>query len=267
MTSNVVPRPGGGPHLDAAAVGLDDPVDHGQAEPHALAVVLGREEGVEDPVERLLRDALAVVRHLEHRALPVLRRRVTTDTRPEPWGRVASAPFMTQVEDHLLHLGGVARQEGQRLVEPQRRLDVQQLQLVRHEADRRPHDGVEVGRGALGLRAAREGEEVGDDAPRPRGLLGDPLEVAAELGDALPRDAVVLQDPAHEGGEVQDARERVVDLVGDAGRELAERGQAVGLEQVPLRLLELGGALGDLGLELLRGPVDLAEGLAQAVRA
>ncbi len=91
------------------------------------------------------------------------------------------------------------------------------------------------------------------------------VEVAAELGHALPRDAVVLQDPAHEGGEVEDARERVVDLVGDAGRELAERGEAVGLEEAPLRLLELGGALGDLGLELLRGAVDLAEGLAQAV--
>ncbi len=116
-----------------------------------------------------------------------------------------------------------------------------------------------------GFERRENDEEVGHDAPRPRGLLGHALEVAAELGDALPRDAVVLEDPPHEGGEVEDARERVVDLVGDAGRELAERGQAIGLEQLPLRLLELGRALRDLGLELLGGLVDLGEGLAQAL--
>ena len=36
------------------------------------------------------------------------------------------------------------------------------------------------------------------------------------------RDPVVLDDPLEEHPEVQDARERVVDLVGDARRELTE---------------------------------------------
>ena len=49
----------------------------------------------------------------------------------------------------------------------------------------------------------------------------------------------------------------------DAGGELSQRGQAVAVQQLFLRGLELLGALLDLGLELLRELVDLAHGGAQ----
>src|SRR5580698_4308443 len=49
--------------LDAAAVSIDDAMDDGQAEPRALADVLGREERIEDPGDDLGRDPRSVVRY------------------------------------------------------------------------------------------------------------------------------------------------------------------------------------------------------------
>ena len=60
-----------GVHGDPAVRLLDDAVDRGQAQPRALAHRLGREEGVEDLVHDLRRDAGAVVGHLDQRLVAV----------------------------------------------------------------------------------------------------------------------------------------------------------------------------------------------------
>ena len=117
---------------------------------------------------------------------------------------------------------------------------------------------------AVGLAPPREGEEVGDDASRPGRLGGHLVEVLPELGLAPLRDAVVLQDPLHEHREVEDAGERVVDLVRHARRELAERGEAVGLHQLLLRDLQLLGPLLHLLLEAAGEAVDLRHRLGEA---
>src|SRR5262245_10802113 len=56
--------------VDAAAVALDQPLADGQAQARALAGRFGREEGLEDLLQRLRRDAFAGVLHdqLEHLA-------------------------------------------------------------------------------------------------------------------------------------------------------------------------------------------------------
>ena len=51
------------------------------------------------------------------------------------------------------------------------------------------------------------------------------------------------------------------------GRELAERGQAVALQQLLLRGLELLGALLDLGLQVLRELIDLRRARSAGGRA
>ena len=99
------------------------------------------------------------------------------------------------------------------------------------------------------------------------GRLGDDLvEVLPELGLPPLRDAVVLQDPLHEHREVEDAGERVVDLVRDARRELAERGEPVGLHQLLLRDLQLLGPLLHLLLEAAGEAVDLVHRLRRGAR-
>ena len=65
VTRKRVPLPGDALDLDVAAVRLDDAVDDGEAEADPLALVLRREERVEDPLLQLGRHPLAVVLHLE----------------------------------------------------------------------------------------------------------------------------------------------------------------------------------------------------------
>ena len=58
--------------LEIAAVHLDDAVADGQAQPGALPLFLGGEEGLEDLLQVLRRDARAVVGHRDgHLAVPV----------------------------------------------------------------------------------------------------------------------------------------------------------------------------------------------------
>ena len=57
------PRPGGAACADVAAVLLDDAVGQGQPQARPLADGLGGEEGVEDLVENIGGDALAIVGH------------------------------------------------------------------------------------------------------------------------------------------------------------------------------------------------------------
>ena len=80
-----------------------------------------------------------------------------------------------------------------------------------------------------GLERARVVEELGHHAVEPVHLLDDDLQELAVLAGELAR--VEVLDGALDGGQ------RVADLVGQAGRHLAERGQAVALLHL---LVELG---------------------------
>ena len=115
-----------------------------------------------------------------------------------------------------------------------------------------------------GLERREKASRSRDDAADARRLAGDLAEVLAEFVDAGGRDAVVLEHALQQHREVQDAGDRVVDLVRDAGGELAEGGEAVAVEELLLRGLELLGALLHLAFEVLRELVDFVERGAQA---
>ena len=91
-------------------------------------------------------------------------------------------------------------------------------------------------------------EEVAHDVARALGLLLDQIELLTHRLAGL--------DPLlQKGGEPEHARQRVVDLVGDVRRQLTDRGELGGLDQLGLRLLELRHLLLDALVEarVLRG--------------
>ena len=115
---------------------------------------------------------------------------------------------------------------------------------------------VEIDRPALAGAAARMLQHALDDAVGALAVLGDLVEVAGQhldrlvdLGALCPRRASAMRRRGgllqlveqldRQAGEVVDEVQRVLDLVRDAGGELAERGHLLGLDQVGLGRLEL----------------------------
>ena len=92
----------------------------------------------------------------------------------------------------------------------------------------------DVGRLAHDAALAGEVEQARDDLLAAVGLVDDQLEVVLDLGVA----AVALDLLEQDVGLQQQDAERVVDLVGDAGRELAHAGQLLRLDQRLLGALE-----------------------------
>ncbi len=90
---------------------------------------------------------------------------------------------------------------------------------------------------ARGRLAAGEREQVADDAGGAAGLLGDAPQVVAHR---LRRARRVAGAPLalEQLREADDARQRVVQLVRDAGDELADRRQLLRLQQLRLRRLQ-----------------------------
>src|SRR5207302_7770998 len=93
-----------------------------------------------------------------------------------------------------------------------------------------------------------EGEELLGDLLAAERLLLDHLEVLADdlllLGVGRPLAEQVVE-AAFEGLAAKgDAGERVVDLVGDAGGEEADAGEALGADQLPAALVDLLGEAG-----------------------
>jgi hypothetical protein len=87
-------------------------------------------------------------------------------------------------------------------------------------------------------------QQLRDDQPHALDLLVDQI----QLGRTRPRGAA--QQLAQQVEVALDHRDRVVDLVRDAGRELAHRGQLLVAHQLGLRVGQLARALGHLGVEL-----------------
>ena len=123
------------------------------------------------------------------------------------------------------------------------------------EVQRLLEQGVDVDLPPLAAAAARMRQHALDDPVGAPSVLGDLVEVAGEHPDEL----VGLGAPAaarrfelapvasfssseqldREIGEIVDEIERVLDLVGDAGRQLAQRGHLLGLDQIGLGRLQL----------------------------
>ena len=118
--------------------------------------------------------------------------------------------------------------------------------------------------------AARMREHALDDVVGALAVRNDPLEIVGQRFDDLVDFAAsffvegrdgrrgrllqFVQQPDRKPGEIVDEVERVLDLVRDAGRELAERGEFLGLDQPILRLaqiVERGGELARARLHLL----------------
>ena len=130
----------------------------------------------------------------------------------------------------------VADHLGQVLRELDLRLDVPQPEIVAHQQQRALHQVVQVQARALGRSLAGEGEQVADDATRPLRLLVDHPQVAT-----VARSQLLLLE--QELGEPRDRGEGVVELVRDAGHELADRGELLALDQLGLHRLLLGDVL------------------------
>ena len=63
--------------------------------------------------------------------------------------------------------------------------------------------------------------------------------VAASSGRRLDNAGKLLNQLARQGRKIVDEIERVLDLVGDAGRQLAKRGELLRLDQAVLRLAQV----------------------------
>src|SRR4051812_16490906 len=213
---------GGAVDQDAAVMRLDDAVGDREPEPDTLRLVLEGEEGVEDPLAHLLRDSPAAVGDGE---LDGVARDCREGDLEVAAGGHRLDGVLHQVRDHLLDLDGIALRLGNAIGEVGADADLPLLELLR----------IELEGGSDGY---REGELLADDGAL---LVGE----LAQVGDDLRYLARLLLDLLHdrrlrcvlgarakllaqEGEEAGDGGERVVQLVGHAGAERAERGEPAG---------------------------------------
>ena len=132
-----------------------------------------------------------------------------------------------QVEQHLLELTAVDVNERQAFGNVRLELDSAGAQGVGLEREDALDEGSDRGRVALRGPLASEVEEVLDDPPRPVRLLDKELRVVAHVvGQAV----VALQQLA----EGDDRGKWIVQLVRDAGNELADRLHLLRLQQLRL---------------------------------
>ena len=222
---------------DMAAALLDDPEHGREPEPGPFAALLGREEGFEDVVEELGRDAGAGVGDLERDvgagleagwAIAIAGRELALaggdGQGPAPRHRVAGVDG--QVHDDLLDLARIDMHAAGLAAQHQLDHDVLADQPGQHSRDVADQI-VEIE--ALGLEhlLAAEGEQL---AGQLRGSVGGLADVAEALAD---RRVVAEPEPLElEHAQIagaEDDREDVVEVVGDAAREGADGLQLLGL--------------------------------------
>ena len=265
--------------LDAAVVLLDDAEHRREAEAGALADVLGREERLEDVLARDVVDAGAVVDDREADVVTgrdiELARELRVDVR------------VRGLDDQLAAFGHrVAR------VDHEVREDLLDLARVRVDAIQVRLE-VRVQRDVLPDDARQHLRDVADDRveleePRLHGLLpAERQQLPGQRRGAIPRvhdlrevgaRGVILGERlSDELGAREDDREDVVEVVGDAARELTDRLELLGLAQLFLELARLGDIHADRELaaatvehEVVRGHLDVeprAVVTAHALRA
>ena len=252
QTVKVAPWPGSLCDVDAAAVLLDDAIADREAEADVGPVVLGGEEGLEDALADLGGDALAAVVDDERdaRAAPSPASvRVATRSLPPPG--MAVRALATRLSSTCASWPASARARGLPSDELVDELDLLIADERLGERQRVAHQLVEIDGGAHRLFALHaEAEQVLHHRRGAARALFDVLErlVVGRGGRAIGEEELHVAD---------DAAERIVDLVGDAGAELAERRELLRLDELRLRLLELARALGDARFELAVPALDL----------
>ncbi len=258
------------PHASARLLGEAE--DLAQAEARPLADFLGGEEWLEDLGQHGLVHPETRVGHRDHHIV-ARRRFFRTDRLSE--GDVAGlyrqgpadlhgvAGVDGEVEDDQLDLGGVDHRRPE--VGLQQGLDPHAaahggMQKVAHAA----HGVIQVHGPRLQPLAAREGQHLGGELGAALGGLGHHLQPTADR-------RIVAVGLLHLADVAQHHHQEVVEIVGDAGGELADGFQPLGLAQHgldPLALGDLAGELavgaGELGRALLHPALEL--GLAGADR-
>ncbi|MCY1355828.1 hypothetical protein D9M69_422640 [compost metagenome] len=209
---------------------------------------LGGEERLEQPCEGFLGQPGPVVAHgqVDHAAAHV---RMQRDARGRPADdrieRIAK-----QVDQHLLEPVGVA-DHGQLGVDVALQFGLYRFHAGLQQEHRVVDRLAQPGLPEAVARLARERLERAGDAAHALDQPDDGVEIGAHRGVVA-----ALEELAGVAGQRAQRRQRLVQLVRDAGRHLAHRGQLAGLQQAVLRLAQHGlgaDALGHLGLQPVVG--------------
>ena len=213
---------------------LDNPMADGKSQAGSLAHVLGGEERVEDPPQVRFRNAAAGIddRYCHHRPILGSRRARVLGA---AGGHGDAALFLDRVlgvdqhvHDHLLDLVGVDPDRRQRAVEVDVDLDIAQMRGPLDDSHRIIDDLVEVGEFLLRLLLAGEIEQPLDDGGAALGFTDDQVHVLG-VGTLVRH---FLPQQMREG---ENAGERIVQFVGDAGGEQADRGELLAAHGFGLR--------------------------------
>jgi hypothetical protein len=194
--------------------------------PHAL----GREEGIEDPSQVLLRDAGAVVREgQDDAAVPVLAADAQGPRAAMVEHRLLGV--RDQVVEDQLQLVEVPEDQRQLGIEAGHDLDARRPQVVRLALERLQQHAAQAQRALLRLLAPRDAQQVADDLRRPVRLAQDDVDPLAQL----PVERLQL----HELRVSQDGAQGIVQLVRDAGQQAPERHHLLVLDDLFLGVLHL----------------------------
>ena len=211
---------------------LHDGVGDGQAEAGALAHFLCRKERIEHPALPLLGNPRAIVIHLEHGGAAFgIVRRPHDDGPPAVGANTCLLGIDQEIEQHLLDLVTVGKHFRQPTRERLDHLNVADLLLVGPQRERLAYHLVQIHHGTRGLALARERQQVADNAGGAFGFGQDDFQSLSRL--------VVDVAFGEPFGPRQDGRQRVVQLVGNAGNGLAERGHLLGLQQLVTAIARL----------------------------
>ncbi len=224
--------------LHMAAGLLDEAVDHAEAESAAGAGPLGGVEGLEGTLAHLRRHARARVRHPQGDIVPRYgigegRGVALVDLRPgrlddePPSRRHGVARIDGQIQQRVLDLPGIGHDQGQLARQARRDLD-RRAQAAAQQLDHAGHKGVEVHRPGIERLPPPEGEQ-------PLGQLG--AELGGLLGLLENLALLLIPEPPLEHLEIAgDHREKIVEIMGDAPGELADRLHLLGLAQLLFHL-------------------------------
>ena len=123
-----------------------------------------------------------------------------------------------QIEHDLLKLERVGHRRRHRRIEAHDDIHLRVAERIAPQLERVLDDSIEIGRGALRLMLAREGQQIRDDLRRALRLVMNRLQ---RLAIRLAGFALVEQQL----GERHDAGQRVVQLVRDPAHQLSDRGE------------------------------------------
>ena len=219
-------------HPDAAAALLDDPVDGGEPQPGALALLLGRKERLEDVGLRALVHAAAGVAHRhqhvraggdgeEPTGIGLVQLDVGGfDGEPPPVGH-GVAGIDGQVHDHLLDLARIGKDAAQLRMENGMQFDVFPDHRMKHPLHV-GHHRVELQHLWLKHLLAAERQKLTRQGRGPAAGCVDFLDLNSIRGVGPEATQEELAVPV-------DDRQQVVEVVGDASREAPDRLYLLGL--------------------------------------